>query len=68
MIHKDGSIDHTTPHKLNQNNTIPIPNQLILRGSKTTCNSKHDCHDSCTICKGSALYPQVVISSLAKRL
>jgi hypothetical protein len=26
------------------------------------------CHDSCTLYKGSALYPRVVISSLAKRL
>jgi hypothetical protein len=44
------------------------PNHLIKRGSLTTCNHKLGYHDSCTLCKGIALYPQVVISSLAKRL
>jgi hypothetical protein len=68
MIHKGGSIDHMTPHRLNQNNTIPLPNQLILRGSQTAYNCKHECHDSCTLSKGSTLYPREVISSLAKWL
>jgi hypothetical protein len=44
------------------------PNHLIKRGSQTTCNCKLGYHDSCTLCKGSALYPRVVISSLAKWL
>jgi hypothetical protein len=44
------------------------PNHLIKRGSQTTCNRKLGYHDSCTLCKGSTLYPRVVISSLAKRL
>jgi hypothetical protein len=41
---------------------------LVKRGSQTARNRKHDCHDSCTLAKVSALYPRVVISSLAKRL
>jgi hypothetical protein len=49
----------------------PIPshfhlNHLIKRGSQTACNHKLGYHDSCTVCKGSILYPRVVISSLAK--
>jgi hypothetical protein len=44
------------------------PNQLIERGSQTACNSKLGYYDSYTLFKGSALYPQVVISSLAKWL
>jgi hypothetical protein len=48
-----GSIDHTTPHRLDQNHSIPIQ---ITRSSQkrvqTTCNCKHDCHDSYTLCKG----------------
>jgi hypothetical protein len=44
------------------------PNQLIKRGSQTTYNRKLDYHDSYTLCKGSAPYPRVVISSLANWL
>jgi hypothetical protein len=44
------------------------PNQLIERGSQTACNRKLGYHDSCTLCKGSAMYPRLVISSLVKRL
>jgi hypothetical protein len=44
------------------------PNHLIKRGSQTACNRNLGYHDSCTLCKGSTLYPRVVISSLAKWL
>jgi hypothetical protein len=44
------------------------PNHLIKRGFQTACNRKLGYHDSCTLCKGCAMYPQVVISSLAKQL
>jgi hypothetical protein len=44
------------------------PNHLIKRGSQTACNHKLGYPDRCTLCKGSTLYPRVVISSLAKRL
>jgi hypothetical protein len=44
------------------------PNQVIERGSLTACNHRLGYHNSCTLCKGSALYRWVVISSLAKRL
>jgi hypothetical protein len=42
--------------------TQPIPPHshpihLIKRGSQTACNRKLGYHDSCTLCKGSALYP-----------
>jgi hypothetical protein len=67
MIHKGGhkgshSSTKTTPRPRTQ------PNHLIKRGSQTTCNRKLTYHDSCTLCKGSTMYPRVVISSLAKRL
>jgi hypothetical protein len=44
----------------------PIPSHshpihLIKRGSQTACNRKLGYHDSCTHCKGSTLYPRVVI-------
>jgi hypothetical protein len=63
-----------TPIHMIYNKTIPtipyhtIPHHLVKRGSQTTCNCKHDYHDSCTLCKLSALYPRVVISSMAERL
>jgi hypothetical protein len=58
---------------INPTKALPIPPQshpihLIKRGSQTARNRKLDYHDSSTLCKGSALYPRVVISSLAKRL
>jgi hypothetical protein len=36
--------------------------------NQTVCNRKLDYHDSCTLRKGSAMYPRLVILSLAKRL
>jgi hypothetical protein len=60
MIHKGGTIEHMTPHRLNQNHSNPIPYQLILRGSQTPYNRKHDYHDSCTLHKGNTIYPRVV--------
>jgi hypothetical protein len=60
---------HTNLDDLYQNHSShPIPYHLVKRGSQTACNRKHSYHDSCTLCKGSTLYPRVVISSLAKRL
>jgi hypothetical protein len=47
---------------------LPIHPPLGNFQSQTACNRKHSYHDSCTLCRGSALYPRVVISSLAKRL
>jgi hypothetical protein len=44
------------------------PNHLIKSGFQTACNCKLGYHDSCTLYKGSALYPWVVISSLCGRL
>jgi hypothetical protein len=44
------------------------PNHLIKRGSQIACIRKLSYHDSCTLCKGSILYPWVVISSLVKLL
>jgi hypothetical protein len=44
------------------------PNHLIKRGSQTAYDRKLGYHDSCTLYKGSIMYPRVVISSLAKRL
>jgi hypothetical protein len=62
-------MDHTNPHGLHQTNSNhPIPYHLLKSRSKTTCNRKHGYHDNCTLSKGSALYPRVVISSLAKQL
>jgi hypothetical protein len=62
------TMDHTNPHDLHQNHSNhPTPYHLVKRGSQTACNRKHSCHDSYTLCKGSALYPRVVISLLAKR-
>jgi hypothetical protein len=45
-----GSIDHMTPHRLDQNH-------LVKRGSQTACNHKHDYHDSCTHYKGKRPVP-----------
>jgi hypothetical protein len=59
-------MDHTNPYYLHQNHSMPY--HLVKRGSQTACNHKHDYLDSCTLCKGSALYTRVVISSLAKQL
>jgi hypothetical protein len=40
---------------------------LSARGCPNeACNRKLDYHDCCTLCKGSVLYPRVVISSLVK--
>jgi hypothetical protein len=48
-----GSIDHMTPHRLDQNySNHPTPYHLVKRGSQNTCNRKHGCHDSCTLYKG----------------
>jgi hypothetical protein len=56
-------MDHTNPHDLHQNHSNhPTPRSQIA------CNRKQGYHDSCTLYKGSVLYPRVVISSLAKRL
>jgi hypothetical protein len=53
-----GSIDHMTPHRLDQNHSNhPTPYHLVRRGSQTTCNCKHDYHDSCTLCKGKRPVP-----------
>jgi hypothetical protein len=57
--------NHINPTKARP---IPPHSHLIKRGPQTACNRKLSYHDSCTLCKGSALYPRVVISSLAKRL
>jgi hypothetical protein len=62
-------MDHTNPYDLHQNHSNhSIPYHLVKRGSQTTCNRKHNYHDNFTLCKGSAMYPRVVISSLAKWL
>jgi hypothetical protein len=50
------------------NHLIPKPYPLCERGSQTACNCKLGYHDSCTLCKGSAMYPWVLISSLRGRL
>jgi hypothetical protein len=69
MIQKGVTMDHTNPYDLYQNHSNhPTPYQLVKRGSQTTCNHEHGCHYSRTLYKGSALYPRVVISSLAKQL
>jgi hypothetical protein len=39
------------PQRLDQYHPIPIQTHLIKRGSQTACNHKHDCHDSCTLCR-----------------
>jgi hypothetical protein len=59
----------TTDHMVSQSYiksypTIPFPNHLIEKGSQTACNRELGYHYSCTLCKCSALYPRVVISSL----
>jgi hypothetical protein len=62
-------MDHTNPYDLHQNiPTIPYPNHLIWGGSQTACNLKLGYHDSCTLCKGSTLYPRILISSLIGQL
>jgi hypothetical protein len=56
MIHKGVPIDHMAPHKLDQNQSIPI--QTVPSSQKriqTTCNCKLGYHDSYTLWKG--LYP-----------
>jgi hypothetical protein len=51
-------------HKVSHSHKpIPSNTHLIESGSQTTCTRKLSYHDSCTLCKGSALYPRVVISS-----
>jgi hypothetical protein len=53
-----GSIDHTTPHRLDQNHSNhPTPYHLVKRGSQTACNHKHGCHDSCILFKGKRSVP-----------
>jgi hypothetical protein len=47
--------------KIIPNHTIPF--HLIKRESQTACNRKLGYHDNCTLCKGSAMYPRIVISS-----
>jgi hypothetical protein len=73
MIHKGaqrvtkdtkGTKDHIVP----QSYSIPKPYPLFQGGSHTSCNRKLGYYDSCTLYRDSALYPRVVISSLAKRL
>jgi hypothetical protein len=54
--------------RLDQNYPIPIQSNLIEKGSHTSCNRELGCHDSCTLCKDSTMYPWVMISLLAKRL
>jgi hypothetical protein len=62
-------MDHNNPHDLHQNHSNhPTPPHLVKRGSQIACNHKKCYHDSCTLYKGSVLYPRVVISSLAKQL
>jgi hypothetical protein len=63
----------TQSNHLNPTKARPIPPHshpihLIKRGSRTACNHKLGYHDSCILCKGSVLYPRVVISLLAKRI
>jgi hypothetical protein len=36
--------------------------------NQTVCNRKLEYYDSCTLRKGSVMYPRLVILSLAKRL
>jgi hypothetical protein len=46
------SIDHTTPHRLDQNYSNHLTSyHLVKRGSQITYNRKHGCHDSCTLYK-----------------
>jgi hypothetical protein len=62
---------HKVLHKSHKVLTKPIPSPSKpsnQKGSQTTCNRKLGYHDSCTLCRGSTLYPRVVISLLAKRL
>jgi hypothetical protein len=77
MIHKgaqkvtkdtNGTKDHTYSTKTKPKPYHSQPNHVIERGSQTACNSKFGYHDSCTLYRGSTLYPRVVISSLAKWL
>jgi hypothetical protein len=56
------------PQRVDQNHPIPNQTNLIKRGSYIACNHKLGYLDSCTLCKSSALYPRVVISSLSRRL
>jgi hypothetical protein len=38
-----GYIDHTAPHRLDQNHSIPYqPYHLVKRGFQTSCNRKHE--------------------------
>jgi hypothetical protein len=55
-------------HKVSTKTTPSHPYQLIERGSQTASHRKLGYHDSYTFCKGSIMYPRLVISSLAKRL
>jgi hypothetical protein len=64
MIHKDTQRDHKVSTKTTSRPYHSQPNHLIERGSQTAYNCKPDYHDSCTLWKGSTLYPRVVISSL----
>jgi hypothetical protein len=46
-------MDHTNPYDLHQNHFNHLtPYHIAKRGSQTTCNRKHDCHDSCILYKG----------------
>jgi hypothetical protein len=46
-------MDHTNLYDLHQNHSKhPTPYHLVKRGSQTTYNRMHGCHDSCTLCKG----------------
>jgi hypothetical protein len=60
--------DHKASTKTRSKASHSQLNHLIERGSQTAYNRKLGYHDSCTLCKGSGLYPRVVISLLAKRL
>jgi hypothetical protein len=53
MIQKGVTMDHTNPYDQHQNHsTHPTTYHLVKRGSQTTYNRKHGCHDSYTLYKG----------------
>jgi hypothetical protein len=72
MIHKGGSIDHTTPHRLSQNHIHPNQNHSQTIYSREDPRPLVTASSAIMIvidyAKVSNAYPQVVISLLAKRL
>jgi hypothetical protein len=61
-----GSIDHTVPHRLDQNHAIPIHTILSRENPRPLVTASTAIMIVVDFAKVSTLYPRVVISSLAK--